>query len=188
MKRICLLILALLLALPGDALAERWDDTVGQTVPDFELICADGTRFCLSEALAEKPLAVVCVFGAGCGACQRELRALSLAYQLYRDQVAVVGLSLDRSRDTDEALNQFAADHGVAFPLGRDPMRTARFMQINMYPAFMIVNADQTVAYIEVNGPGTIDHFVSLFDEYLGQSPAFDAACTEDGCPLPADL
>ena len=59
MKKILLSALtALLLALPLLGLGENWDEVIGQTVPDFELTCADGSRFCLSEALEEKELAV----------------------------------------------------------------------------------------------------------------------------------
>ena len=188
MKKILLSALtALLLALPLLGLGENWDEVIGQTVPDFELTCADGSRFCLSEALEEKELAVIGVFGSGCGACQKEMRALSMAYQLYQDRVAAVGLSLDRSRDTDEVLTQFALAHGIAFPLGQDPMRTARFMRINMYPAFMIVNADREVLYIEVNGEGTIDHFIALFDRYLGGAPDTAVDCADTGCFIPGE-
>ncbi len=188
MKKIILPVLTvMLLMLPLLGYGEAWDEVIGQTAQDFELTCADGSRFCLSEALEEKKLAVICVFGSGCRACQKEMQALSLAYQLYQDRVAAVGLSLDRSRDTDEELTQFASDHGVVFPLGMDPVRTARFMQINMYPAFMIVNPDREVLYIEVNGEGTIDHFIALFDRYLDSDPDRSDACAQTGCPIPKE-
>ena len=186
MKRLLyVFISALIAALCLTASAEPWEETVGKTLPDFELTCADGNRFCLSEALADKELAVVCLFGSGCGACQQELRALNLAWQLYQDQVAAIGLSLDRTYDTDEVLLQFARERGIAFPLGRDPARTARFMQINMYPAFMIVDSACQVRYIEVNGEASIDHFVELFDQFLGEESAVTEGCTPEGCPLP---
>ena len=184
-----ILLLALLLALPMAGGAEPWDEVIGQPAPDFEVICADGSRFCLSEALAERPLALVCVFGAGCGACRKELRALALAHRLYQDQVAVIALSLDRSRDTDEVLLQLSADLGLTFPLARDPVHTARFMKINMYPAFMIVDQTGAVACIEVNGPASIDHFVALFDSLLGAAPSeSETLCAGDACPLPESL
>ena len=147
-----------------------------------------------SEALEEKDLAVVCLFGSGCGACQRELRALDKAYRLYQDRVAVIALSLDRTRDTEAVLNAFQEAQGLSFPLGKDPNRTARFLKINMYPAFMIVSAISEVVYVEVNGPASIDHFVELIDTCLdGASPAdaesdFGTVCTGDSCLIPEDV
>ena len=178
---------------PLVALAEAWDEAIGQPAPDISLICADGTSFSLSAALEEKELAVVCLFGSGCGACQKELRALNIAYQLYQDRVAVIALSLDRTRDTEEVLNAFQQAEGLLFPLGRDPARTARFLKINMYPAFMLVNQEGVVVYVEVNGPASIDHFVELFDAYLDNSNAQTRTggetvldvCTENSCPIP---
>ena len=184
---------ALLLALcllAQTAGAEKWDEVVGTQAPEIALTCSDGTAFSLYEALEEKELAVVCVFGSGCGACQKEMRALNLAYRLYQDQVAVVGLSLDRTYDTDEVLSAFAQEKGILFPLGRDPIRTAKFMKINTYPAFMIVDREGAVRYIEVNGPASIDHFVELFELYLnGGEPAEQTeagTCTDGSCAVPS--
>ena len=65
------LLLALLTAAGGTARAEKWEAVVGQTAPEIALTCADGREFSLYDALKTKELAVVCVFGSGCGACQR---------------------------------------------------------------------------------------------------------------------
>ena len=185
-KLLCLLALCALLA--AQAAAEPWDETVGETVPDFEAVCADGSVYRLSEALAHKRLAVVCVFGSGCGACRKELRALEMAYRLYGEDVSVIALSLDRTYDTDEVLQAAAEELGLTFPLARDPARTARFMKINMYPAFMIVDPARTVLCIEVNGPASIDHFVELFDWYLGTEWTEDGAlCDGESCPIPGE-
>ena len=90
----------------------------------------------------------------------------------------------------------FAEEMNITFPLGRDPSRTARFMKINSYPAFMIVKSGGEVAYIEVNGEASIDHLAALFDAYLrGEEAeaasktqtAADSACTDDRCPLPGE-
>ncbi|MBQ8161712.1 MAG: TlpA family protein disulfide reductase [Clostridia bacterium] len=195
MKKILALMSAFLaVQMMACASAESWDEVIGQKAPEISLICADGTPFSLYEALDEKDLAVVCLFGSGCGACRKELRALDKAYRLYEDRVAVIGLSLDRTRDTPEVLCSFQEAEGLTFPLGKDPVRTARFLKINMYPAFMIVSAIGEVVYVEVNGPASIDHFVELFDTCLdGASPAdaesdFGTVCTGDSCLIPEDV
>ena len=161
--------LALLLAASGAARAEKWDEVVGQQAQEIALTCADGRVFSLYETLKEKELAVVCVFGSGCGACQKELRAMEAAYRPFAGRIAVVGLSLDIGKDRDEVLLQFAQDHGLSFPLGRDPARTARFMKINMYPAFMIVDQTGAVRYIEVNGEPSVEHLTGIFEALLAE-------------------
>ena len=197
MKRTAVILLLLVFAILSGAAEEEnaWDAVIGQTAPDITLICADGTDFSLYQALADKELAVVCLFGSDCGACRVEMRALEMAWRLYRDRVAVVGLSLIRY-DTPEVLVAFAKEMNITFPLGRDPSRTAKFMKINTYPAFMIVKPDGEVAYIEVNGEASIDHFVALFDTFLDgdgviqaskTASAVDGECTDGYCPLPED-
>ena len=100
--------------------------------------------------------------------------------------VSVIALSLDRTYDTDEVLQATAEELGLTFPLARDPARTARFMKINMYPAFMIMDQAQRVLCIEVNGPASIDHFVELFDRYLEAEWTEDGSlCEGESCPLP---
>ena len=191
------LALLLFLAVSAEAPAEEnaWDAVIGQTAQDIALTCADGAEFSLYQALADRELAVVCLFGSDCGACRAEMRALEMAYRLYRDRVAVVGLSLIRY-DTPEVLTAFAQEMRITFPLGRDPARTARFMKINMYPAFMIVRPGGEVVYIEVNGEASIDHFVALFDAFLDgdgaiqtpeTAPHAGGACTDGFCPLPEE-
>ena len=192
----CLPLTLLLCLMLSFAAAENaWDAVIGETAPDITLTCVDGTEFSLYQALAEKELAVVALFGSDCGACRQEFRALEMAYRLYGDRVAVVGLSLIRY-DTPEVLMEYAREEGITFPLGRDPSRTAKFMKINTYPAFMIVKPGGKVLYIEVNGEPSIDHFVALFDAFLDgdglfaaeeTSPAEDAQCTDTYCPLPEE-
>ena len=198
MKKTAVILLSLLLCLSLFGAAEEenaWDAVIGQTAPDITLTCADGTDFSLYDALRDKELAVVCLFGSDCGACRLEMRALEMAYRLYQDRVAAVGLSLIRY-DTPEVLVAFAEEMNITFPLGRDPSRTAKFMKINMYPAFMLVKPDGEVVYIEVNGEASIDHFVALFDAYLDgngvaaavkATAAEDSACTDGYCPLPEE-
>ncbi|MBR5345048.1 MAG: TlpA family protein disulfide reductase [Clostridia bacterium] len=183
---LCILVFLTLLYTGG--FAERWDEVVGQTAPDFEAVCADGSIYHLYDALSEKRLAVVCVFGSGCGACRKELHALEMAYRLYGEDVSVIALSLDRTYDTDEVLLAFAAEQGITFPLARDPARTARFMQINMYPAWMLLDANATVLAIEVNGPASIDHFAEVFDSFLGNSQNdSEVLCEGESCLIPEE-
>lgn len=159
------LALIALLAWPGFVRGEA----VGQTAPEIELTCADGSFFSLREALREKELAAVCLFGSQCAPCQKELTAIQRAYEMYGDQVAVIGLSLDRTYDTDEVLQQFAQDLGLSFPLGRDPARTARFLKINTYPALMLVDQSGKVVHAET-GAKDADYYAELFASYLGVS------------------
>ncbi|MBR3017082.1 MAG: DUF4981 domain-containing protein [Clostridia bacterium] len=158
-------IIALLWIAPCLALSET--GAVGQPAPAIALTCADGREFSLQETLQEKRLAAVCLFGSQCGACQAELRAIEQAYHAFRDQVAVIGLSLDRTYDTEEVLARFAREQGLTFPLGRDPARTARFLGIRSYPALMLVDQSGNVVHVET-GAQSSDHYAQLFSRYLG--------------------
>ncbi len=173
MKHIACLILTLALLAAAPGLGEQpWLEVVGETLPDFEATCADGTVFRLSEALRDRRLALIVLFGSGCGACRRAMAALEAGWGPYREEVAVIGLSLDRTYDTEEALRAYALEAGLSFPLARDPARTARFLRINSYPAFMLVDASRTVRWTQVGGSPAAADFAALLEAFLSEDPA----------------
>lgn len=171
MKKLLSLLLALLVfLLPAVSLSEpRWTDRLGQPMTDFSLVAADGTAFTLSEAIQDKELIVLAVFASWCGPCQKELTLLQEIYPEYADRVAIVGLSMDHTTDTDENLRKVAADLGVTFPLSRDPARLARLLRIDAIPALTLIDRFGNIVHVETGAPENAEHYRTLFAPFLGE-------------------
>ena len=74
---------------------------MGDIMRDFEVILTDGTKFKLSEALAEKKAVVLNFWYTTCTYCVEEFPDMNSAYNLYKDNIALV------------ALNNYAADNAA---------------------------------------------------------------------------
>ncbi len=176
MKRMLTFCLAMLL-LCAPAHAARWETKRELPVPDFTVNCANGEVFTLSQAVAEHDLVAITLFASWCGPCRRELPLLQAALALYPGQVAVIGLSMDGTRDTDEELQKLAAELGLTFPLSRDSMRLARYLSVSEMPTLALVDREGKLLHVEKGVRDTAEDYAALFAEYL---PA-------DGVPLPEE-
>jgi peroxiredoxin len=86
---------------------------VGRAAPDFVLEKPDGGTLRLSD-LQGSPV-LVNFWASWCAPCRSEMPELVEAYARYQDSgLVVVGVDL---QETDDQVNEFAAEFGVDFPL-----------------------------------------------------------------------
>lgn len=91
--------------------------TRGGPAPDFTLTLFDGTDFRLSRHLSDDGRPVVLNFWASwCAPCREEMPAFDTVARR-RPEVLFVGVAV---RDTEAEARSFAAEIGVAYPLGID--------------------------------------------------------------------
>ena len=99
----------------------------GSRAPDFALPTVQGKEVSLHDALKKGPV-VLAFFKISCPVCQYAFPFLERMYQANRDaKVAVLGISQDNQRDTQEFLKEF----GVTFPVALDD--PARYAVSNAY-------------------------------------------------------
>jgi cytochrome c biogenesis protein CcmG/thiol:disulfide interchange protein DsbE len=79
-----------------------------------------------------------------CVPCVAEMPALEAVYQRYRERgVTVLGVNVS---DTDEKILAFAQNHGVTFPLLRDPQQEAmRAYDVQVIPTTFFIDRQGNV-------------------------------------------
>jgi peroxiredoxin len=141
-------ILALLLILGGAALValrlrQPRPLDVGERAPDFTLPAL--TRGSLSLHDFGRQVVVLNFWATWCPPCVEETPGLEkFAEQMRLQGVAVVGVSVDQDV---EALQTFAAQQHLSFPIGRDPDQSvANRYGTFLFPETYIIDQDGRVA------------------------------------------
>ena len=170
------MMLILGLALMGCAAAETAaPDYMEKPLMDFTALTIDGGSFTLSEALQEKDLVIINLWATWCPPCAMEFPYLQTAYEQYKDQVAVIALSLDPS-DTPEMLKAYAEEKGLTFPVGSDSgIGLADYFQVMYIPTTVAVDRYGRVVLAEAGAQPSVKAFTAMFDTFLGEdyTPAY---------------
>ena len=164
------LALALLLASASAMSAEEAAiyDHLGETLPDFTVSTIDGGSFTLSEVLKEKEMVLINLWASWCGPCEMEFPYLEEAYELYKDQVEVIALSVEEN-DTDDVLTAYVAEHGMTFPVGNDAtVGLGPIYATAGIPTTLVVDRFGTVCFIEIGSQPSTGAFTSLFEYFSG--------------------
>ncbi len=178
MRRIILLLVCVLLLAAVPAQAEKLDDFTVKTL--------DGS-FTLSEALAEKKAAFILFFATWCGPCRAELPCVATAYDAFRDDVAVIALTVE-ANDSEAKLRDFCDELGLTFPVGSAlGLDVTQRYYSGSVPAMVVVDRFGDVVYTGVGSRPSVEAFTDFFaylsdDSYTGgrMLPDFPAG----RCPL----
>ncbi len=113
-------------------------DVTGRELPDIALSDVDGAERRLRE-FAGRPL-VVNLWFSTCGPCKRELRDFAEVDAELGDEVQFVGVD---PFDTVEAMQRFADERGVRYPLWRDTdFALTNELEIVGYPVTLFVSPE----------------------------------------------
>lgn len=168
-KKALSIMLALLLVLSAApaALADA-ASFLGQDMRDFSVTTLDGSVFTLSEALKEKELVFINLWASWCQPCRMEFPFMQKAYQEYKDRVALIAISVERS-DTMDVIAAFAQENGVTgLPFARDENDLLNTLQIKYFPTSFAVDRFGKVVYVGFGALLDPTLFTNLFDEFLG--------------------
>lgn len=178
---------------------------LGDKVADFTAVLSDGTEVTLSELLKTKKVVLLNFWATWCGPCGMEFPFMQEAYDLYKDDVAVIALSCDPG-DTAEVINQYKADNKLTtLPMGPAAPITKAFMYDGI-PTSVVIDRFGVVCFQESGSVPSTAAFTALFDAFLGDdytestvlyeapgpkptvenptSEALSAALNAEGCPL----
>ena len=117
--------------------AERRPLQVGDRAPEYGARSLAGDSVSLAE-LDGRPV-VVNLWATWCAPCRQEMPELQELAERYGDDLAVVGVSIDRM-GTEEDIRRFLDEVGVDFPILLDPGErfVHRFMTIGVPETFLI--------------------------------------------------
>lgn len=170
MKKILALVLALAMCLGCVALAEEDAAVyeVGAPLPDFTFTDITGVSHTLSETLKEKEMVLINLWATWCGPCEYEFPFLEEAYEQYSDKVEVFALSISPDTDDVATLTEYAASHGLTFPIGLDEADIFNSFGLNGVPTSIVVDRFGNVTFLESGSQPSTDAFVRLFTTFLG--------------------
>lgn len=154
--------------------------SLGDKIQDFTFTTYDGQNITLSEVLKEKEAVLINIWATWCGPCRNEFPFLEEAYKQYQDKVEVIALSCEPS-DTDDVLASFAADMGLTFKIGRDPVNFLYALGIGSIPTSLMIDRFGTICFIESGSQPSVEAFTRLFDAFLGED--YTESVLFDGLP-----
>ena len=141
---------------------------VGDVMYDFTVTTPDGTKITLSELLKEKDMVLLNFWYTTCSWCVTEFPYMEEAYQMYKDDVAIVGLN--PTGETDSAIASFPSAYNLdlTFPLAACPSAWANTFDITGYPTSVVIDRYGVICLIEAGAITSLRPFVSLFDTFTG--------------------
>ncbi len=141
--------------------------TLGDTIQDFTFTTYDGQEHQFSDVLKDKEAVLINIWATWCGPCRSEFPHMQEAYEKYQDKVAVIALSSE-STDTPEVLSDFAAQYGLTFMIGQDPVDYLTALQIGSIPTTLMVDRFGTICLIQTGAQPNVESFERMFDAFLG--------------------
>lgn len=128
---------------PGVITVPGFGNQEGAPAPDFAITLLDGSRFSLSEHLADDGRPVLLnLWASWCGPCRVEMPHLDAASKTHTD-VLFLGVAVE---DDPAAARDFANEIGVSYPLAIDEAdRVGRRYPSFGLPATYLIGADGTL-------------------------------------------
>lgn len=162
------LLLALLLALSGTALAHEFYYP-GDVIPDFTVTDPDGQEYTLSKLLETHKAVLINFWFVECPWCVMEFPYIEQLYQQYGDDVAVLALT---PYDSDEDVAAFRAEHGLTFPMARDDAGLSMYFNVSSYPTTIIIDRYGVYTYSESGAQPSADAFVNMCTPFIADDYA----------------
>ena len=140
--------------------APAWATTAGEIpapragflAPDFSLPDAEGNLVTLSDLRGQAVL--VNLWASWCTPCQAEMPAMQRVYEEYRDQGFTILAVNAAHQDSQAAARQFAAEHGLTFPILYDlDGSVARSYQLSALPTSFFILPDGAINEVIIGGP-----------------------------------
>ena len=141
---------------------------LGDVMYDFTVTSPDGNKITLSELLKEKDMVLLNFWYTTCSWCVTEFPFMEEAYQIYKDDIAIVGLN--PTGESDNAIANFPANNGLnlTVPLASCPTSWANTFDIQGYPTSIVIDRYGVICLIEPGAITSLRPFVSLFDTFTG--------------------
>lgn len=110
----------------------------GETLPQFDLQQADGSKVAMASAVKGKKYYLVDFWASWCNPCRKEIPNLKHLYELYKDKgFQIVSVSIDKNENAwKKALNE----EKLPWPNGLDRAGIADSYKVRFIPAIFLVD------------------------------------------------
>lgn len=138
---------------------------LGDVMYDFSYTLPDGTTKKLSEVLAEKDMVMLNFWFASCGPCATEFPYMEQAYQIYKDDAAVIALSYI---DSNADVGAYQASMGLSFDMAACSPSWPGIFGFSSFPSTVIIDRYGVISLIEVGALTSLRPFTSIFEHFCG--------------------
>lgn len=150
---------------------------LGDVMYDFSFTDSEGNTIQLSEVLAEKDLVVLNFWYTTCSACLSEFPVLDSSYQLFSENVEVLGLN-SYSGDDEMSVATFETDYNMelTFPIGKvdKTFNPQCFIDPNTnagcagYPTSIFIDRYGVICMIECGSMTSLTEWNSVLSHFVG--------------------
>ena len=140
---------------------------LGDVMYDFEVTTPAGEKIKLSDKLKEKDMVLINFFYTTCGPCVNEFPFMEQAYQMYKDNAAVIALDSFPS-DNNDTVAAFQQSMGLSFPMATCPTNWFSAFSTQGYPTSIVVDRYGVICLIECGGLTSLRPFTSIFEHFTG--------------------
>ena len=137
---------------------------VGNRIPDFVMMLADGTQMRSESLLTSAEPAYIFFFATWCVTCRAELRRMKEIWPDYADKVAFYAVGTDPSERIDK-LEEYSVRQGYPWPVaqaGEGMLAAFRVVQQSTKIAF---DSNGTIVYRDGYGYGDDETWRRVFEE-----------------------
>lgn len=141
---------------------------VGDVVYNFEVVDIDGNNLSLSSLLSTKKAVILNFWGIWCPNCVSEMPFLEMAYQKYKDDIAIIAFNPEESEK--EQISNFRDELNLTFNMVYDNDNTyVKYMTKNNWPTTSIIDRYGRYAETHIGGIFSEKEFVTMFDKYTDE-------------------
>lgn len=153
-------------ALPTDVLVE-----LGQPMVDFTVTDLEGNTYTASEVLKEKKALVLNFWYTGCQPCGMEFPFLQTAYDVYKDNVLLLGMD-PYEEDTADNITAYCEKNKLTIPMVDADPAWLNLLGITAYPTTVVIDRYGFVAFSHtgaITEEGVFEKLLSFYsaEEYV---------------------
>ena len=150
-------------------LSEAGSLKLGDVMYDFEVMTPAGDKIKLSEQLKDKDMVLINFFYTTCGPCVNEFPFMEEAYQMYKDDVAIIALD-SFAGDNNDSVAVFQQTMGLSFPMATCAPTWFAAFGTQGYPTSIIVDRYGVICLVETGGLTSLRPFTSMFEYFTGDN------------------
>ncbi len=136
---------------------------LGDVMYDFTVKTPDGAAVTLSKLLEEKKMVLINFWYTTCTYCVAEFPFMEEAYQMYKDDIAIVAIN---PMDSDADVKTFQEQQQLSFYMATCPPAWSQTFSVQGYPTSIAVDRYGVICMIEAGGITSLRPFTSMFEHF----------------------